>query len=195
MDMLTLTRPLGGGAVDLLGPRTIIRPYSPSDALAVWEAIEESRASLARWTPDIARRATVGEVRTGLAQVCAARARGQRLIYGIWRRADWRLLGEVGLHDVDWARQTGTVGYWLRLSARGQGFVREAVDVLQAHARASLGLRRLEAHIAEENHASRRVVERLGYLLTGQRPADPEWDGDTRTMLIYARTLGGAHAV
>jgi RimJ/RimL family protein N-acetyltransferase len=172
----------------LLGPRTIIRPYRPADAPAVWEAIAESRASLACWTPDIGRSATLAEVQAGLEQLGRARARRERLVYGIWDRRDQRFLGEIGLHDIDWDRRTAAVGYWLRLSARGQGLVTEALAILEAYATQTLGLQRFEAHVAPENLASRRVVERHGYLWVGERPADAEWDGDAGTVLIYALT-------
>jgi RimJ/RimL family protein N-acetyltransferase len=176
--------------VDLIGARTILRPYRPTDAPAVWDGIQESRPSLVRWMPDIGRRETLAAVRAGLQQLCHARVRGDRLLYGVWGRRDRRFLGEVGLHDVDWARHACGVGYWLRVSARGQGYSAEGLGLLHGHAASALGLQRFEAHIAPENVPSRRVAERCGYVLTGERPADPHWDGDTDRVLIYARGTG-----
>jgi RimJ/RimL family protein N-acetyltransferase len=166
-----------------------LRAYTPADAPAVWVAITESRSSLARWTPDIGRRSNLADVQAGLEQLEQSCARGERLVYGIWRRDADTFLGEVGLHDIDWDRRTASVGYWLRLSARGQGLIDEALEVLQTYASRILGLRDLEAHIAIENAASRRVVERHGYLVKGARCADARWDGEASTVLIYALTL------
>jgi hypothetical protein len=67
---------------------------------------------------------------------------------GVWSRRERRFLGEVGLHDVDWSGGVCSVGYWLRSSARGQGFTSEALGLLQSHASSALGLQRFEAHIA-----------------------------------------------
>jgi hypothetical protein len=50
----------------LIGPRIVLRPYRLADTQAVWEAIDESRASLERWVPDIGGRRTPSDVRTGL---------------------------------------------------------------------------------------------------------------------------------
>lgn len=175
-------------AAHLAGPRTVLRPYQRADAPAVWAAITESRASLARWTPDIGRRLDVTEVQAGFEHLDAARARGKRLVYGIWRQPQDTFVGEIGLHDIDWAQRTASVGYWLRLSARGQGLVDEALQALHTHAARHLGLLRLDAHIAAENWASRRVVERHGYVLQAARRADPQWDGDASSVLIYALT-------
>jgi ribosomal-protein-serine acetyltransferase len=181
-----LSVPRSTSSNDLIGERIVVRAYRPSDAPAVWHGIEESRASLARWIPDLARRRTQAEVLSGIEQLCTARARGERLLYGIWQRSDGEFLGEVGLHDVNVPRRAAAVGYWLRTSARGQGLIDEALNLLHSYAVGELGLRQLEAHIASENAASRRVAERLGYLLVGQRPTDPLWDGEAATMLIYS---------
>jgi RimJ/RimL family protein N-acetyltransferase len=107
-------------------------------------------------------------------------------VYGVWSRRERRFLGEVGLHDVDWSGGVCSVGYWLRSSARGQGYITEALGLLHSHASSALGLRRFEAHIAPANLPSLRVAERFGYLLVGERLADPRWDGDTDRVLIYA---------
>ena len=37
---------------ELLGPRVRLRPYREADAQALWEAVDESRASLEPWIPD-----------------------------------------------------------------------------------------------------------------------------------------------
>jgi RimJ/RimL family protein N-acetyltransferase len=176
--------------LELIGGRIILRAYRPTDAPPVWEAIQESRASLIRWMPDIGRRQTIGAVQAGLEQVCRARWRGERLLYGVWSRRQRRFLGEVGLHDIDWSQPACGVGYWLRSSACGQGYMAEALELLHSHATRSLLMQRFEAHIAPTNLPSRRVAQRCGYLLAGERPADPHWDGDTDRVLIYALSPG-----
>src|SRR5690242_13382889 len=74
--------------------RLRIRPYVPDDAVEVFEAIQESRSSLARWVPDIARRRTADEVRYGLESLARCSARGDRLVFGVWDRRDNGFLGE-----------------------------------------------------------------------------------------------------
>jgi len=177
--------------VDLPGGRTIARAYRPEQAVDVYAAIEESRESLARWIPDLARRQTLADVRDGLQHLWQTRSSGQRLLFSIWTRADTRCVGEVGLHDIDWTSATASVGYWLRPSARGRGIVDEGLDLVLAYSR-SLGLRCLNAHIAEENHASRRVAERNQFVQVGHRTADPVWDGVTNRVLIYSLALNEA---
>jgi RimJ/RimL family protein N-acetyltransferase len=142
--------------------------------------------------PDIARRHTPAEVRAGLTILMAERDQDHQLVFGLWERSSGQFLGEVGLYRLEWSRATAEVGYWLRQTARGQGYVAEGLDLVCAQARQVLGLRHLEAHIAPDNHASRRVAERQGFRLVGERPAAPYWDGDVGQILIYARALAPA---
>ena len=173
----------------LTSTRLDLRGYDVDDAAAVWAAIEESRASLCRWVPDIGRRRTQDEVRAGLAQVARANARGQRLVLGLWTRDSGTFVGEVGVYDIVRARGLGEVGYWLRATARGQGYATEALGALVEHARDALGLRTLEAHIGSDNHASRRVAEALGFQVTRHRSAVPFWDGAGDAILVHTLEL------
>ncbi len=77
------------------------------------------------------------------------------------------MLGITSLHRIDWARRCAGVGYWIRSSAWGHGFATEATQATIEHAFRDLGLHRLEVHIAPENRASLRVVEKLGFRREG----------------------------
>jgi RimJ/RimL family protein N-acetyltransferase len=61
---------------------------------------------------------------------------------------------------------TGEVAYWTNTGKRGQGYATQAVTLLIDYA-ASIGVTRLKAKIAPDNHASRRVAERAGFTQAG----------------------------
>jgi len=61
---------------------------------------------------------------------------------------------------------TGEVAYWMNAGQRGRGYATEAVTLLIDYA-ASIGVTRLEAQIAPDNHASRRVAEHAGFTQAG----------------------------
>jgi RimJ/RimL family protein N-acetyltransferase len=176
-------------ATRLMSPRLIVRDYRSTDAEAIWQAIAESRSSLARWVPDIARRQTPAEVRSGLKLLAGQRERGQSQVFGLWERASGAFVGEVGLYQLEWDRRSAEIGYWLRQTARGHGYAAEGFQRVCAHASTALELRRVEAHIALDNVASRRLAERQGFRIVGQRSAIPEWDGQVHCVLIYSRAL------
>jgi RimJ/RimL family protein N-acetyltransferase len=110
----------------------------------------------------------------------------RRLVFGVWHGDEF--LGETGLYEIDWHAGVAEVGYWLRESARGQGYATEAAQTLLRYA-ASLGLRTFEAHIALDNVASRRIAERLGFAINRYRMPSPRWDGNANSVAVYVRTL------
>jgi RimJ/RimL family protein N-acetyltransferase len=173
------------------GERIVLRPYRPSDAAAVAGAIQESKAVLARWVPDIARRGSLERVRAGLAQLAHQREAGSKLVFGIWAPGEV-FVGEVGLYGVDRAAASAEIGYWLRTSAQGQGLATEAVRLLQQVAMHGLGLASLEAHISRDNQASRRVAERTGFRLVGSRAATLASDPSGARILIYRYAVAPA---
>jgi RimJ/RimL family protein N-acetyltransferase len=58
------------------------------------------------------------------------------------------------------------VSYWTHTGKRGRGHARNALALLLSYA-ASIGVTRLEAHVATDNQASRRVAESAGFSRAG----------------------------
>jgi ribosomal-protein-alanine N-acetyltransferase len=173
----------------LIGPRIVLRPYRLADTQAVWEAIDESRASLERWVPDIGCRRTPSDVRIGLESLLSDSR--DRQIFAICDRAGGGILGEVGLYSVDWPNGCGEIGYWLRETARQRGYMAEALQLVIGHATHGLGLRRLEAHIAPDNTYSVRSVERQGFRVDRPRAPMAGLDAVAASIVIYAREHRG----
>jgi len=83
---------------------------------------------------------------------------------------------------------TGEVSYWTHAGKRGRGYARNALALLASYA-ASIGITRLEAHVALDNHASRRVAEAAGFTL-----ASTVTDDDGTEMIRYTRDASGNRA-
>jgi ribosomal-protein-alanine N-acetyltransferase len=84
--------------------------------------------------------------------------------------------------------QTASIGYWVDEAMAGQGIVPEAVVVTLNFAFAALALHRVEISIIPRNHASRRVVEKLGIRLEGVAERFLEIDGEWEDHCRYAIT-------
>jgi RimJ/RimL family protein N-acetyltransferase len=76
---------------------------------------------------------------------------------------------------------TGEVSYWTHAGKRGRGYARNALALLAGYA-ASIGVTRLEAHIAPDNHTSRHVAESAGFTRAGTLTSDNE-----AVMIRYTR--------
>jgi RimJ/RimL family protein N-acetyltransferase len=172
---------------DLLGPRVRLRPYGPDDAPAVWAALRESGDHLFRWLPWLAGFRSEADVRERLAGVRRHwEARQQPVNYAVVDRATGAFLGDCGFTKVDWANRVFELGYWLRRSAEGRGYMREAAALLTDLALGALGAARVEIRTKPENTRSRRVAEALGFTEEGTAPGT---GGDTSAVdVVYALT-------
>ena len=146
---------------ELRGARVLVRPYRESDAQALFEAIAESRDHLRPWMPFADAHQAIEETRDWI----------------IHKVADW-LLREVRSFEI---------GYWLRASAEGHGYMTEAVHLLTDYAFTSLAAQRLEIRCDERNTRSAAIPRRLGFIQEARLRNDTlVTDGQLRTTLIFA---------
>jgi len=88
-------------------------------------------------------------------------------VWLIVRRADGRILGDMGTHGPPDPAGCVEIGYTLAPSARGQGIGTAAVAALVGRLAEVPGVRRITAVTGAQNEASRRLLERQGFRITG----------------------------
>ena len=152
---------------ELRGERVLVRPYRESDAQALFEAMIKSRDHLRPWMPFADEHQTVDESRNWIIQQVANWILRDDLALSIWEQATGRYLGGIGLHPHDWEIGYFEIGYWLRASAEGHGYITEAVRLLTDYALDTLKANRLEIRCDELNARSAAIPKRLGYVLEG----------------------------
>lgn len=174
---------------ELHGPRVLLRPFRVEDAPAVWDAIEESRANLAPWLPWVDRSRSLDDERISMIRMRERWTLREDLAVGIFERTTGRFLGGSGLHRINWKVRAFEIGYWIRVSAEGRGYVTETVQLLARLAFDHLGANRVEIQTDPRNDRSRRVAERLGFVLEGTlRRYRLNPDGRPGDRLIFALT-------
>jgi ribosomal-protein-serine acetyltransferase len=142
----------------------LLRQLEEADADELHALIEHNRAELAKWMR-WAQEQTPEQTRTFIRHSRASESDDSGLQRAIV--AEVRIVGMVGLPEIDWANRSAEIGYWLDRAHRGRGIMTSAVDALVDHAFASLNLNRLEIRTDVENAASRAVAERLGFRYEG----------------------------
>lgn len=157
---------------ELLGERVLVRPYRAGDGLAVFEAVQESREHLRRWMPWVSAHQQVEDSETFARRAAVQWMSREDLVVGIWDRESSRYLGSSGLHPKDWDVPAFEVGYWLRCSAEGHGYVSETVRLLTQLAFETLGANRLILRCDARNERSAAVARRLGFLQEGTFRSD-----------------------
>jgi ribosomal-protein-serine acetyltransferase len=152
---------------ELWGPRVLLRPLTLRDAPAVWEAIEESRERLAAWLPWVSTVRSLDDERLAIAKIRGRWKRRESLGVGVFDQATGRYLGESGLHQINWDLRIFEIGYFIRTSAEGRGYIAETVQLLTRFAFDRLRANRVEIYVDPRNVRSARVPERLGFVLEG----------------------------
>lgn len=171
----------------LHGAKVLLRPYGAGDALPVWEAVLESRTHLAPWLPWVHQYRSPDDAHSFVIRAQARWLLREDLTVGIFDRNSGRYLGGSGLHRIDWALRTFEIGYWLRRTAQGHGFVSETVQLLTRLAFDRLQAHRVEIRVDTRNVRSRRVAERLGFVLEGTlRRCAPGEGGQPADRHIFA---------
>src|SRR4051812_4058769 len=123
----------------LWGDHVIVRPYRADDDKAIFEAISESRDHLRPWLPFADAHQSVEESRDWIIQQEAKWLLREEMALSIWElAAPSNFLGGIGLHPKDWGIRYFEIGYWLRVSAQGKGYLSEAVGLLADFAMNSL---------------------------------------------------------
>lgn len=150
----------------LVTRRLLLRPLRPRDADAVFEAIDESRRTLRPWMPWVVGTDSVDDTLEFVLKM--NRSRGD-IVWGIWDATASRLrfCGNVGLHRIAVWQSTAMLGYWVRHSCEQNGYATEASAAVLLWAFDRLGLARVEVSAATGNHASQRVIEKLGFAREG----------------------------
>jgi RimJ/RimL family protein N-acetyltransferase len=109
--------------------------------------------------------------------------------YGVFEKSSGRYLGGTGLHRIDWSIPCFEIGYWLRVSAHGQGFITDSTRLLTKAAFETLGAARVEIRCDSSNAKSANVPIRLGFNHEATlRCARRDATGALSDTLIYALT-------
>lgn len=150
---------------ELRGPRVVVRPYRLEDAEEEFAAVEESRQHIRPWLPWVDQTLTIDDSRDFILRTQANwLTREQDLTVGVFEASSGRYLGGSGLHVRGWDVPAFEIGYWLRTSAEGHGYMAETVKLLTDFAFASLGAQRVTIRCDARNTRSAAVAERLGFV-------------------------------
>jgi RimJ/RimL family protein N-acetyltransferase len=142
-------------------PRLILRPFSADDFDDLYAY--QSRPDVARYLSWAVR--DRAQVRLALEERCGETvldAEGKWLAFAVvWREAQ-RVVGEVGLKWLSREHRQGETGFVFNPDYHGRGLATEAAEAVLTLGFGSLGWHRIMGSCDARNHASARLMERLG---------------------------------
>ena len=174
--------------VSLAANGVLLRPIKRSDRFAWTEIKARNKSWLSPWeatNPD-------GHISTPTFSDVYRQSRrsaknGNAFMFAIV--VDGDLVGQITLGNVIWGSlREGYIGYWIDQKHAGRGIMTTSLALLTEYSLKEAGLHRIEVSIRPENHASLRVVEKLGFNNEGMRPRFLHIDGDWRDHSIFVLT-------
>lgn len=170
---------------ELTGERVIVRPHRLDDFDEMWDAIQQSRDELRPWLPFADQ--TQEQLRDWLARIVAKWITREMLGMAIIERETGQLVGNIGLMVRGWDIGSFEIGYWLRTSAAGHGYMSEAVRLVTDFALDHLDANRVMIRCDAENARSAAVPQRLGFTLEGRMRQDfAAPNGAIRDTLVFS---------
>ena len=181
----TLTEP------DLLDLPVALRPVRAKDAATWRDTRVRNAAWLRAWEPTNPEtplyRSSLGPY-VSMARTMRREGRQGLTIPWVVTYGN-QFAGQLTVGSIVWgSARSAQVGYWIDEAYAGRGIIPTALAMAMDHCFFVVGLHRVEATIRPENHASRRVVEKLGFREEGVRVRQLHINGAWRDHVCYALT-------
>ena len=155
--------------------RLILRPWKAEDAPDV--ARLAGRREIADTTISIPHPFSEQQARDWLAARSNPPSAGKEASFAMTTTADGRLIGAVGLLNIDTEHSLTELGFWIGVEWWGQGYATEATRAVVHFVFSQLNLNRFYAHHMVRNPASGRVLEKIGMKREGLlRQRVRKWD-------------------
>lgn len=149
--------------VPLNTARLQIRKYTLGDANAVYEVINDKH--IYKMTQHIPYPYPKEQVEIWISFVLKNLAYGNGIECGIFK--DTRYIGNIGLVNLDFQNRSAELTYFIGTNDTGKGYATEAARALCLYGFETLNLERIQARCFNENHASKRVMQKIGFSYEG----------------------------
>jgi len=173
----------------LLGKRIVLKKLEPNIEMAkiIFTTVALNRRRLRLWFPW---EKTTKKIEDSLQYLFMVEDRftaGKGVDYGIYLGNKY--IGNIGVFDVNDKNKSGEIGYWLDEKFTRQGYMTEAVKLLEKESFTNMGLNRIQIKCDERNVASAAVAKKCGYIFEGQHREDAysEHFGNLRNTLYFSK--------
>ena len=176
-------------------PRLVLRSPRRGDGAVVNAAVQCSLEDLGPWLPWAGPGLSVDESEANCRRQQAKFLLREDFVFLVfWRQGDGsegELMGGTGLHRIDWKLGRFEIGYWRKTGCGGRGVITEAVQAMARLAFDTLGARRVEVRMDDNNERSWKVAERAGFTLEALLRFDSvDPLGQPRSTRVYSRVRG-----
>ena len=179
----------------LLGKRIVLKRLKATllTANTIFEAIDENRQHLLPWFSWVSTSNNVEDTLKFLFDIEKKFKVGEKIDYGIYLNNKY--IGNIGIFDFDKKNKSAEIGYWLSKKYTRNGYMTEAVAVLEKEYFVNTNLNRIQIKCDERNIPSTGVAKKSGYFFEGKFREDKysEYFKDFRNTLIFSKLKSDFH--
>ncbi len=173
----------------LKGKRLILKRTKPTLKMAesMFKAIDENRKHLEPWFPWPKFTLKAEDSLKYLFDKEEETKKGKKVEYGLFIKNEY--IGNISVFDIHEKKKSAEIGYWLSFSYTRNGYMTEAVRILEKEAFEKLKLNRIQIKCDERNKASFGVAKKCGYKYEGKFREDvfSEHFKDFRNTLVFSK--------
>ncbi|QNL48235.1 GNAT family N-acetyltransferase [Olivibacter sp. SDN3] len=157
-----------------------------SDAPAIFNIINAERIYLGKWLPFVAQTRVLSDTEAFVQFVVETPKELLKPVFSIYYEGE--LVGLIGLNNTDVPNKKTEIGYWLSQAYQKRGIMTRAVDRMTQFIFHELELNRIQINCAVDNHLSRAIPERLGFVMEGiQRDGELLGNQTFTDLVIYSK--------
>lgn len=173
--------------LSFLTERFLIRRYSSSDKIALFQAARESIAQVFEFLPWCHPDYQINEAAEWLKSIKSDWRDGSAYHFGIFSKDETVFHGGCSVNQID-EHPIANLGYWIKTSSTGKGIATEATIGLARFCTEKMGLQRIEIIMSIRNDASKAVAEASGAQFEGRARNRLQLHGKRHDALIYSIT-------
>ena len=139
----------------------VLNPLSEKDISDIFNTLNNEREYMRVWLPFVDYTNKIDDTRSFVTSALQAEDKHFTICY------QGKFVGLIGFKDTDSANKKTEIGYWLSQYAQGKGIMLHSVLKLIEYAFDEIGMNRVQIKVAVNNHRSKQIPEKLGFLREG----------------------------
>ena len=160
-----------------------LRIFEPREAEELFWLVDSNRRFLRKWLPWIDGIQSSGQFFSVIQLWLRNHQEGSSTHFGIRYRGV--LAGSISLHAIDRSNSQASIGYYLSEKLQGRGITVRSVKALLNHAFYELGLNRIEIRCGKDNHSSKAIPMKLGFIEEGVIRDGEYLNGRFHDLVVY----------
>ncbi|WP_274310074.1 GNAT family N-acetyltransferase [Solibacillus daqui] len=132
---------------------------------SLFSLTDQSRIYLREWLPWVDFTKTISDSKQFIEGTLKQFCNNNGFQAGVWYKGEFA--GVIGLHNINWANKSTSIGYWLGEGYQGKGLMTNACKAVIDYCFNELKLNRIEIRVATKNHKSLAIPEKLGFQKEG----------------------------